>query len=155
MAATENSRTTTDPCGLLGEQVGRLKLRLTGLQEGQRDVLLSSAKETIGSGPDCTVHIDGPGVSAVHCLILQGENGNVARSWAPFTLLNGRILADASLRCGDRLSLGSVNVQVLEDGTSTSPPSRQSTDAIIDTEDFLVQSLRDQIAQLQTELADQ
>jgi hypothetical protein len=49
----------------------------------------------------------------LHCLILRGARGTVARCWSGGTRLNGERFADARLSAGDRLAIGPIELEVI------------------------------------------
>jgi len=98
---------------LLGAVPGELVLRMTVGPQAGRVVRLSAAKCSIGSAPHCTLRLRGAGIEPVHCVILRGAKQTVARRWSHDTRLNDRTFDDATLRGGDRLSLGPVEFQVV------------------------------------------
>jgi hypothetical protein len=53
----------------------------------------------------------------MHCLVLCGSRGTVARAWAPNTQLNGHDFTDAPLVGGDRLKIGPIELEVVVDNT--------------------------------------
>lgn len=90
-------------------------LRIYGGGLDGRVVRLTSSKCTVGSGPRCTLRFVGPGIRPLHCLIVRGARGTFVRRWSPNTLLNGRSFEDAMLAGGDRLSIGPIELEVLDD----------------------------------------
>jgi hypothetical protein len=88
-------------------------LRLHGGTEDETLVPLDAGKHTIGSGPRCMVRIQEPGVQPLHCLIIVDADGPRVRRWAEDTLLNGSPFDEAELAPGDRLSLGSAELEVV------------------------------------------
>ncbi len=66
----------------------------------------------------------------LHCLILRGARGLVARCWTPDARLNGQRFTDARLVAGDRLTLGPIELEVLapeiepERGQAIEPPDQ-------------------------------
>ncbi len=104
---------------VLGSPKGELSLRIRGSSRAGQIVSLASGKCTVGSAPGCTLRLRAHGVRPLHCLILRGEHGMVARSWSVDTRLNGRMFEDARLTPGDRLSFGPIEVEVVgQDGSS-------------------------------------
>jgi hypothetical protein len=51
----------------------------------------------------------------VHCLIVRGDNGLFVRRWAADTRLNGLAFDEAPLKSGDRLELGSVELELVQE----------------------------------------
>src|SRR4051794_35128092 len=94
-----------------GESASRLQLRLRS--DGQ--VLdLVNGKTTIGSSPRCNIRLEQPGVQPLHCLIVDGPDGLRARSWAGNTKLNGVAFGDSPLSLGDCLSVGTVELEIVD-----------------------------------------
>lgn len=87
-------------------------------------IRLPHDKCSIGAGENCTLRLSGRGIQPVHCFIVRGPGGAVVRRWSPDTRLNGQPFRDAALRAGDRLSLGPVDLEVVE-GTPASPASEE------------------------------
>ncbi|MHC4176844.1 MAG: FHA domain-containing protein, partial [Planctomycetota bacterium] len=106
-----------------------LVLRVCGTTRDGQVVQLKSAKCTIGSGPRCTLRLRARGVQPVHCLIVRGSAGTVVRRWSADTRLNGRAFTDAELVDGDRLSVGAIELEVLESGRLPSPDPAESPEA--------------------------
>ncbi len=96
-----------------GSPAGELRLRVVGSARDGQIVELKSPKCAIGSARGCTLRLVARGVRPVHCLILRGTKGTVARSWAPNTEINGQVFRDSLLQVGDRLSIGPVEFEVL------------------------------------------
>lgn len=95
-------------CLLDTQAVAPFHMRLSGTSRDGELVQVSSAKCTIGSAPGTTLRLRAPGVLSLHCLILRGPRGVVARAVAADTRLNGVPFRDARLKPGDRLSLGPI-----------------------------------------------
>src|SRR5271166_6292830 len=93
---------------------GFLVLRVRGTTRDGQIVRLRSPKCTIGSGPNCTLRLRADQVGAVHCLILRGPDRTVVRRWSPDTRLNGRSFSESVLQAGDCLSVGAINLEVVE-----------------------------------------
>ncbi|MBA4018394.1 MAG: hypothetical protein C0483_14605 [Pirellula sp.] len=113
-SAAAMSPTRDDDLSLLGRLDGEFVLRITAGPQCGRLVRLSSAKCTIGSAPFCTLRLHGPEVQPVHCVILHGRGRSVVRRWSDATLLNDRTFDDLPLAAGDRLSVGPIELQVVE-----------------------------------------
>jgi hypothetical protein len=88
----------------------RIHLRLCS--DG-RVVEILPGKTIIGSSPRCNVRIQQPGVQPVHCLIVDGPEGLTVRSWARDTRLNGVSFVESPLGSGDCLSIGPVELEVI------------------------------------------
>ncbi len=95
----------------------RMRISYPG-QSGQLADLLFG-KTTIGSSPRCNVRIQQPGVHPVHCLIFAGENSVKVRRWAADTMLNGVPFEETGLNIGDILSIGSVDIEILDAALSS------------------------------------
>jgi hypothetical protein len=102
---------------------GDLVLRISGPSHEGQIVRLKSAKCTIGSGHNCTLRLRACGVAPVHCLLLRGRKGTVARCWSADTRLNDRSFTDALLSSGDRLSIGPIELEVM--GLGAAPLERE------------------------------
>jgi hypothetical protein len=102
---------------LLGRPQGPLKLRLRG--GGRRGQLLQlhSAKVAIGSSPQSTLRLRFPGIAPMHCLIVRGQQQTLIRRLSGDTRLNDSTFDDAILRTGDRLGIGNVELEVVDDET--------------------------------------
>lgn len=101
--------------------IGDLVLRVCGSSRHGQVVRLRSSKCTIGSGPRCTLRLRARGVGPIHCLILRGSGGAIVRRWSPDTRLNGRAFTDSDLSPGDRLTVGTVELEVVQPGGSSGP----------------------------------
>src|SRR4051794_8479312 len=105
------SPASSQPRGGAAGEAGRIHLRLRA--DGQL-VELPPGKTTIGSSPRCNVRIQQPGVQPVHCLIVHAPEGLTVRSWARDTRLNGVSFVESSLGLGDCLSVGPVDLEVID-----------------------------------------
>ncbi|MFH1266404.1 MAG: hypothetical protein ABIK89_11815, partial [Planctomycetota bacterium] len=68
------------------------------------------------------MRLHAPGVLPLHCLILRGAAATVVRRWSPDTRLNGRDFSDGDLVPGDRLSVGPIELEVVESNRAPSMP---------------------------------
>src|SRR3972149_6152632 len=118
-------RSTTDST-ILDTPLGDLVFRIRGTSRHGQMVRLKSAKCTIGSSPNCTLRLHGKGINPVHCLILRGPNGAVIRRWSPNTLLNGQTFTNALILPGDRLSIGTLEFEIV----ATAEQLEQDTAAV-------------------------
>jgi hypothetical protein len=100
---------------ILDADVEDLVLRICNSARRGQIVRLRSRKCTIGSGPRCTLRLRARGVQPLHCLILRGAPGAAIRCYASDTRLNGRAFDDARLAPGDRLSIGPLDFEVLDE----------------------------------------
>ncbi len=99
---------------ILSSNPGFLVLRVRGATRDGQVVRLQSTKCTIGSGPHCTLRLRADNIGAVHCLILRGPSRTVVRRWSPDTRLNGRDFTESALQAGDCLSIGAIELEVVE-----------------------------------------
>ena len=97
---------------------GPLVLRICGSPREGQVVRLKSAKCTVGSGEHCTLRIRAQGVQPLHCVLIRKAARTVVRRWAGDTRLNGENFTDSVLKNGDRLSIGPIEFEILESGTS-------------------------------------
>ncbi len=88
-------------------------------KRSQRVVRVKGRKCSVGSGPGCTLRVVAPDVEPVHWLLVLGRNGVFARCWASRGQCNGEPTSGAILRPGDRLTLGSVVLELV--GFHTTP----------------------------------
>ncbi|MEX0641730.1 MAG: FHA domain-containing protein, partial [Pirellulales bacterium] len=109
MLLTETQHTSEAP---QAGSAGRFALRVCNQAE-EHLVDLPYGRTTIGTSPRCNVRIQQPGVHPLHCLVVCGSDGMTVRRWAADTLLNGEPFEDASLAAGDHLSLGPVDLEVV------------------------------------------
>jgi hypothetical protein len=95
---------------------GELALRICGTRRDGQLIRLRSDKCSIGSGPQCTLRLRARGVLPMHCLVVRGSAATIVRRWATDTRLNGRSFDESELVAGDRLSLGPVELVVVDTG---------------------------------------
>ena len=117
----------------IGTTVRAYSLQLLG--EESRHVELGSQPVMIGSGPRCAFRLDAPGAKPVHCVVSLGEEGPVVRRWAEGTLLNGESFTEALLTEGDRLTIGSVHLEVHHQGNAESLEDRLPENHLLDAEE--------------------
>ena len=110
---------------LLGSPPSKLALRIRGSRRDGQVVQLRSKKVTVGSSPRCTLRLRGPGIAPLHCLILRGSQHTIVRRWSPDTLLNDSSFEDAAFQLGDRLSVGPVELEVVESENSNRAASNE------------------------------
>ncbi len=109
--------TTTTP-SLSDTAVGQLVLRVRGTDRDGQLIRIRSPKCSVGAGSRCTLRLRAAGVGAVHCLILRGRDATIVRRWSLDTRLNGQAFTDAPLRCGDCLSVGRIELEVVNLGAA-------------------------------------
>jgi hypothetical protein len=89
-----------------------VRLRISSTGEGDRYVNLPLGKTTVGSSPRCNIRIQEPGVQPLDCLIVREAAGLSVRRWAAGTRLNGQPFDESALHAGDRLTVGSVELEL-------------------------------------------
>ena len=149
MLTTELSSATTltsSTTGATSAKNSANMLRLHGGTEDDRLIPIPVGKSSIGSGPRCSVRLVYDGVRPLHCLITRDDRGLHVRRWADGVELNGVPFDEAGLAPGDRLMIGSVELEVVgeleavaaaEDDAATtsatvSPSPMSETDATLD-----------------------
>jgi hypothetical protein len=127
------------PAGELVIQNGRL--------QGTRQAL-GVPLTCIGQGPACDLRLSADGVGSVHCLIVHGPGGFVARDLGGpgGMLVNGEPVGSAPLHDGDLLAVGPVQMKVRLPrlvGPQTSPakgtPAPPAPDLAAETEALRIQ----------------
>ncbi len=112
---------------------GQLAFRVCGSARDGQILRLHSAKCTVGGGSRCTLRLRARGVAPLHCLIVRGPQATIVRRWSADTRLNGQAFTDAPLHPGDRLSIGPIDLEVLDaaaaDHGDTPAPWTESADA--------------------------
>ncbi len=93
--------------------IGDLLLRLVGGNHHGRIIRIHAVKCTVGSAPGCTLRLKAPGIEPVHALIMRGPQGAIIRRYGERLEINEAEVDDASLRAGDRLRIGPVEMTVL------------------------------------------
>ncbi|MDZ7620066.1 MAG: hypothetical protein U1E05_23945 [Patescibacteria group bacterium] len=128
-------------------------LRVRGPGRPGQLVRLRSTKCSVGSGPRCTLRLAARGVRAVHCVIFRGTERTIVRRWAPDTRLNGHAFTDSELHAGDRLSIGPIEVDVLDtDGPMVAREGRHSPREADRPADAQLAQLRDELNQRDRDL---
>jgi hypothetical protein len=135
---------------LQGAATSELCLRIVGTARDGQIVRIASPKCTIGSAKGCSLRLRAAGVRPVHCLVLRGSRGAVARAWAPNTRLNGHIFTDAPLVGGDRLKIGPIELEVVSECANVPSDSQShgSQQAIPAMRIEQVQTLRSRVRKL-------
>jgi hypothetical protein len=108
------------------KQQKELRLRLVDASSPGTVVRISGDRCTIGGAPTCTVRLTAFGIRPLHCVILRSDSGWEVRSLSPDNRLNGQPFGQSTLRLGDRMELGPLAFQVLEDDEAGPPPSRHA-----------------------------
>ena len=99
---------------MISSPSGYLVLRVRGSSRDGQIVRLRSPKCTIGSGANCTFCLKSDNVGPVHCLILRSPVRTIVRRWWPDTRLNGRNFTESVLQTGDCLSIGPIDLEVID-----------------------------------------
>lgn len=92
-------------------QTGRM-LVLEPVVAALRPIVLAPGRYHVGSGEDCHIRVNVPGVAPRHCLIVVGPHRSVVKSLAPLTWLNDGVFREAALNPGDRLMVGPIEWRV-------------------------------------------
>ncbi len=100
------------------EDKGTLSLKVLGPGKPGRVVSIRSPKCTIGSGTGCTLRLRAAGIDSLHCWVLRGAAGTVIRRMNGAATLNGTHFDEAMLSVGDRLSIGPVQLEVIDCNTT-------------------------------------
>jgi hypothetical protein len=91
-----------------------MTIRIHGPGVAGKTVHIQSPKCTIGSADGCTLRLRSAGVEAASCWILRGSSGAIIRRLEGAALLNGQSFDEALLEPGDRLQIGSVELELVK-----------------------------------------
>jgi pSer/pThr/pTyr-binding forkhead associated (FHA) protein len=93
-----------------------VKLRWTDAAGGTLERPVGFGDVTIGRGAGCTIVIDDPTISRVHVRLTVTEAGISVEDLGSRngTLVNGERIASTTLRSGDRLTLGSRTLELID-----------------------------------------
>lgn len=105
-----------------------LRLRMIGTSRHGQVIEFASPRVTIGSAPHCVLRLRSANVRPVHCLIVRESTGVIVRNLAD-TLLNGYKFRDDVLCRGDRLQIGPVALEVVDDGFTPCESGESETGA--------------------------
>ncbi|MBM4001959.1 MAG: hypothetical protein FJ295_01535 [Planctomycetes bacterium] len=108
-------------------QLDPLVLSIQVPNQEPRIVRIDAEKCMIGSAANCNLRIVGPRIQPIHCSILRGAQGICFRRWAGQVALNGEDFEESTLCCGDRLTLGTIELEVITDGLPVTPAPRRCT----------------------------
>ena len=106
---------------LISRRTGFLVLRVNGTERDGQLVRLQSPKCMIGSGPNCTLRLRADSVDPAHCMVVRGPDRTIVRRWSADTRLNGRAFSESPTQAGDRLSIGRLELEVVETGQPETP----------------------------------
>ncbi|WP_175517475.1 FHA domain-containing protein [Planctomicrobium piriforme] len=97
--------------GTTGETHGvRLTAVRSSLNWKPRD--LTAGRYTLGSADDCDIVLPEQGVAARHCTLMVGDRQTIIKAWSPLTWINDGVVSEGTLRPGDRLILGPIELKV-------------------------------------------
>lgn len=108
--------TTEQPCSESSTAIcspPTYALRLHGGTEDERLLPIPLGKHSIGSGPRSSLRLQREGVQPLECLIVRDDTGLRVRRWSDTTLVNGQPFDDVRLTPGDRLTMGSLELEVI------------------------------------------
>ena len=74
--------------------------------EPERRWPLPTGRFTVGSSPQCQIHLEADEVRPLHCLVSSTDGELQITRWADGALLNGEVFSLAKLKSGDVLSIG-------------------------------------------------
>lgn len=92
--------------------------RMVGTHHDGQLLRIRQAKFTVGSSLGCTLSLRSPHINPLHGLFFRGERGLLFRAMASDTRVNGETISECWLSIGDRLSLGAIDLEVLETGVT-------------------------------------
>ncbi len=137
----ELNSAVTSGHSLLGVSKGLLNLRIRGTHLDGRIIRIRAQKCSIGAAPDCGVRIHSSAARPIHCVIFRGRQGTLVRRWAPDTLLNGKSFQEAWLQPGDRLSVGPVEFDILDEDQAERLLDRDLDESVaVENQDAAAQS---------------
>lgn len=86
--------------------------------EVRRELPLTARTATLGRKPDCTIRIPAADVSREHCQLIVDGNTLKVRDLGSSngTFVNGKRVAEATLKAGDRLTIGPAVFIIQIDG---------------------------------------
>lgn len=122
-----------------------MKVVLVMFKDGERrDFPISKPQTIIGRRSDADLRIPTADVSREHCIIsLNGRELTIRDGGSTNgTFVNGKQLAEAKLKAGDKLTVGPVIFTVQIDGMpatikpDAAPPPRQASVAPVNDDDF-------------------
>ncbi len=117
--------TISVPIARAAKDATGLVLRIRGTAHDGRLIKITAATCTIGSDSDCTLRLRSPGVDPLHCVLSQESGRTIARSRSVNTELNGQPFEESNLRLGDQLTIGPIELEVV-DGAEEAVTSRTS-----------------------------
>ncbi|MCA9029782.1 MAG: hypothetical protein KDA66_03175 [Planctomycetaceae bacterium] len=106
----------------------------------------------LGSGPECDIVVDLPGVAEQHCLLMVGPRRIVVKALSPLTWINDGAVRECNFGVGDRLIVGPVEY-FLEEAAQFVPVHSESLRAPTGIDEAIA-SLRPQAKQIQPSIAE-
>jgi len=118
--------TAQRPSKLLGKSSSPLALRIVGSERDGQIIHIHAPRCLVGADPNCQLRLVAADVQPQHCVIYQGKQGTILKSWTRDTRINGTTADEQWIRHGDHLSIGSINFEVLaEQTTEATPPASE------------------------------
>jgi len=108
---------------------------------------LPFGKTTLGSSAKCTLRIQQTGVQPMHCLIQRDLSNLTVQRWAEPGLINGAAFERATLSPGDWLTIGTVEFEVIMEGSAKGQVSLEPVAEVEVQEAGSVEVPRDAAAQ--------
>ncbi len=104
-------------------------LRLVRSGAKPQNWTLPAGRCTVGSSPQCQVHLPDDEVRPLHCLIVHSAQETQITRWAPNALLNGEDFSTSPLKPGDQLTIGGVELELVAEGAPAAP-TKQPTEQV-------------------------
>lgn len=105
--SSRTSSTTT----LLGKAARPLRLRVRGGPSDGQVITVRESKCLVGADQRCQLQL--PTSAPIACWILRGERHTLLRAMTDGLQVNGEAVAEAAIRAGDQIGLGSCMLDVL------------------------------------------
>lgn len=99
------------------------RLRLHGGTENEQWIDVPPGKHSVGSGPRCQIRLQEPGVGAMECLLVCDRSSLRVRRWSDSVLLNGKSFEEATVTDGDVLTVGPLEMTIVEPSLTDSDAS--------------------------------
>ena len=127
-AVTEPGRTANPPRATRAAVDDVPELEAPRLVVGEQEFACVRTALSVGSGRDCDIWVDAPGLDSLHArLLFEGGAWRVQAAGEGVVRVNGARVRDSRLSPGDRLLLGSVEARFLDAGVEEpeqEPPRR-------------------------------
>lgn len=78
---------------------------------------LPTGRCTVGSSPQCQIHLTEEGVRPLHCLIVHSADETQITRWAADAFLNGEDFSTAPIKPGDRITIGGIALELVAEPT--------------------------------------